>query len=99
MTVELGFIGMAIWLILFASAASMAWKVLRNSRDGFFKGLSVGALAGVVASLVFNLSSDVWGGDYFSVTGFFWLVLALVARYKLIMDEECAREEAAAVAA
>jgi O-antigen ligase len=84
--VELGIIGMGLWVAMLFCATRMAFRLLSLADGGIPKALGASAIACVVAAAVFNITSDAW--SYFSVMGFFWITFALVARSIIIFEEE-----------
>lgn len=87
-TVETGFLGLALFLLLL-------WKMLREALalrreappgDRFFQGLALGFGAMMTCVAVVNFFGDRW--TFQQVTAYMWVTLALVCRARLLLREE-----------
>jgi O-antigen ligase len=85
--VEMGILGIGIFLYLFYRAFKSGWILYIKARDGFLKGLGLGFAAAVIACMVANLFGDRW--TYEILSGFYWVFWALVVRGNIIthMDQ------------
>jgi O-antigen ligase len=73
---ETGLIGMAAFLILLISIYRYAVKTYRNTKDTFYKGLSLGYLAGFDGLLVHGLSANTF--IIVRIMEPFWFLTAMV---------------------
>jgi hypothetical protein len=71
---ELGIIGAALYLAMYAGAVYAGWRAFRWS-EGWARDFAVVALVGGVGLVPIMLTSDVWGN--FSVSFLFWWVAGL----------------------
>jgi putative inorganic carbon (hco3(-)) transporter len=94
--VETGIVGLMLFLLLLAQTTQVGWKLYRSAQDPFFRSLGLGFLLFLSCVWVVNFFGDRW--LYLQVDGFFWVILALVARAQIIVNEN-AKEAAAAAAA
>jgi O-antigen ligase len=79
---EQGIIGLAILLTLFALALRAGWWLYTAATDTFLKGLGLGFIACVVATMVTNVFGDRW--TYLQLMAYYWVFLALVVRGHMI---------------
>ncbi len=94
--IEQGFVGFFILAFIFYSGIKKGWILFRGSDDNQMKGLGLGFVAMLVASLINNLTGTNW--FYFSTMGYFWIIFALVMKsYEMSVTEKAAPVEAAAV--
>lgn len=86
--VEMGILGIGIFLYLFYRAFKSGWTLYLKAKDGFLKGLGLGFAATVIACMVANFFGDRW--TYEILSGFYWVFWALVVRGNLIaqMDQD-----------
>lgn len=75
---EQGFLGLFIFLNIFIIGIKKGWDLFRKSDDEFFRGLGLGFVGMVIASLVSNMFGDRW--SYLNVMGYFWILLGLVMK-------------------
>jgi O-antigen ligase len=75
---ELGGIGMIIFLALYTMGIRYGWLLYRNAKDPFLKAFGLGFVGCVLAILSGNIAGSYL--FYFNVSGFFWVNLALVVR-------------------
>lgn len=93
--VETGIVGLMFFLLLLLQTTRIGWKLYRSAQDPFFKSLGLGFLLYLSCVWVVNFFGDRW--LYLQVDGFFWVILALVVRAQ-IMVNETAKQEATAAA-
>jgi putative inorganic carbon (hco3(-)) transporter len=84
--VEQGVIGMFIFLSMFLIALKCGWRLYRDTEDPFFKGLGLGFIACVIATMTTNVFGDRW--TYVQLGAYYWVFLALVVRSNIIIKEE-----------
>jgi O-antigen ligase len=76
--VEMGILGLLLFLGLLSVAFRNGWKLYSKSEDSFFKGLGIGFCACVISVAVTNFFGDRW--TYVEVGCYFWASWALVGR-------------------
>lgn len=81
---EQGIVGLGIFLWLFFSCIKAGWKLYKTSDDRFYRGLGLGFTVCVISAMVSNLTGDRW--SYVQIMGYFWVVMALVARSQKIVE-------------
>lgn len=84
--VEMGVAGIGVFLYLYYLAFKSGWNLYKNTEDEFLKALGLGFSSTVVASMVANAFGDRW--TYESLSGFYWVVWALVVRGNMIVQTE-----------
>jgi O-antigen ligase len=84
--VEMGIIGIALFLYLFYLAFKGGWKLYLMAEDNFLKGLGLGFSATVVACFIVNIFGDRW--TYAMLGAFYWVVWALVVRGNIIANKK-----------
>lgn len=77
-TVELGILGLVIFLWLYVLIFIKGWKLYREAEDGFIKGLGLGLMGCTLAILAGNLTGTTW--HLFNISGYYWVLVALVVR-------------------
>ncbi len=75
---ELGVVGMGIFLVFFGLGIRYGWRLYRTARDGFSQGLGLGFIGCILAVLASNVFGSYW--FYLNVSGFFYTFFALVVR-------------------
>ncbi|MFN7951858.1 MAG: O-antigen ligase family protein [bacterium] len=73
--IELGILGLALYVGLSAEAARLAWKAFRRARDPFLETFALGAMASWVGLTIYGITLPAWGyvaGPYLAT-----LVIAL----------------------
>ncbi|MCZ6594024.1 MAG: O-antigen ligase family protein [Bacteroidetes bacterium] len=75
---DLGVIGLGIFLIFFFICFRVGWRLFRTAEDPFLKGLGLGFAGCVLAVLAGNVAGSYW--FYLNVSGFYWVNLGLVVR-------------------
>lgn len=83
---ELGFIGLAVFIWQLRLAGKMAWQLFRASADRELSSLAGAFFAMLICAAVVNFFGDRW--TYLQVNGFFWVLLGLIARGLLIVRQE-----------
>ncbi len=78
MLAEQGIIGFGLWLITLFMAFRSGWKLFREGKNGFEKGLGLGFMGCVIASATTNLFGDRW--SYYEMGSYFWIFWGLVDR-------------------
>lgn len=76
--VETGIVGMLVFLWLLSRFFTTAWRLFRQSADGFSNGLALGLLSLLGCLLVANLFGDRW--TYIEVNGIVWVLFAIAAQ-------------------
>lgn len=89
-TVEIGLIGLALNLYLFFLGMYLGWRLFKIADNGFSKGLGLGFMCCVLATLAGNIAGSYW--HYFTINSFFWAFYALVVKNIMIIEEQ--REKA-----
>ncbi len=89
--IEQGFLGLFIWFYVFFVAFKKGWNLFRKAKDIQMKGLGLGFLAMIVATMVDNLTGFNW--FYFNVMGYFWIIFGLVTKANQINRAEAEKEK------
>jgi len=79
---EQGLIGITIFLIFFLLALKSSWRLYKTASDALLKGLGLGFIACIIATLTTNMFGDRW--TYLQLGAYFWVFLGLVVRGNLI---------------
>jgi hypothetical protein len=69
-------IGTICFLVVFYRGGMKGLRLFRTAKDPFLRGLGIGLVGMIVASLATNVTSETW--HYLAVTGYFWVLLAMV---------------------
>ena len=77
-TLELGIIGMIIFLAFYAMSFSYGWKLYKTTKDPVLKGYGLGFMGCVLAVLAGNIAGSYF--FYINVSGYYWVNLGLIAR-------------------
>lgn len=83
--VEMGVLGLGMFLTLLWKGFRVGYRLFRTADDAFLRGIGLGLAATIVCTLVVNLFGDRW--MYLQVTGYTWTLLGLAARAQIITDE------------
>jgi O-antigen ligase len=75
--VEMGLVGMCIFLVILATFFRMGWRLYRQGRDALASSLGLGMVLCTVCIMVVNLFGDRW--TYVEVNGLVWVLFGLVA--------------------
>lgn len=92
-TVELGFVGISLYLLLFLLGIHAGWKLYRITGHELFKGLGLGLIGCILGIFAGNFAGTYW--NYVNVMGFYWVLLALVLRSTIISQEQVVVEKSA----
>jgi len=84
--VEQGLIGITLFLILFWLALRSGWKLYKSANDNFLKGLGLGFIACVIATMTTNFFGDRW--TYLQLGAYYWAFLGLVVRGNIIVQQD-----------
>jgi len=85
-TVELGFVGISLYLLFFGLGAFCGWRLYRAAQNEFQQALGLGCIGCVLAILSGNAAGTYW--NYMNVMGFYWVLLAFVLRLTLICQQQ-----------
>jgi putative inorganic carbon (HCO3(-)) transporter len=77
-TLELGIIGLTVFLWILAVATKEGYRLYSNASNTFEKTLGIGFLTYLTAVFATFLIANVW--KYLEVNGYFWICLACVAK-------------------
>ncbi|RMF60895.1 MAG: O-antigen ligase family protein [Calditrichaeota bacterium] len=83
---ENGLVGLFLFLSFYVWGVKLGLRLYRKSSDAFLKALGLGTAMAAVAAFGGNIAGSYW--QYFSVSGFYWVLLALVYRGILMAEEE-----------
>lgn len=83
--VEMGLVGLGIYLWLFWLAIKAGWRLYKIAEDPVEKGLGLGLVGCVLACMAGNFAGTYW--NYLIVMGFFWTLVALVVRATIMIEE------------
>jgi putative inorganic carbon (HCO3(-)) transporter len=89
---ELGFIGLAVFLWALLTIGKMTWQLFKRSEDRWLSGLAGAFFAMLFCAVVVNFFGDRW--TYLQVNGFFWVLVGLVCRALFILKEQQTEGEA-----
>lgn len=84
--VEMGVLGIVLFLYLFYLAFKGGWKLYLAAEDNFLRGLGLGFAATVIACMVVNFFGDRW--TYAMLGAFYWVSWALVVRGNIIVYQK-----------
>jgi O-antigen ligase len=91
-TLETGVIGLFIFLGIVGKMFLAGFRLRHEEdSDGFLPGLGMGLAAMVVACAVTNCFGDRW--TYIEETGFIWVILAMVVRGHILLNEAAEEPE------
>lgn len=83
---ELGFVGLLIFLCVLGVAAGMSWRLFRRAKDPFLSSLGCAFFSMVVCAIVVNFFGDRW--SYLQVNGFLWVLLGCTARGLVMVKQD-----------
>lgn len=83
---ELGIMGFSIYIYLYYLAFKSGWRLYKIANTGILKGLGLGFATCVIANMICNFTHDNW--SYLNLMGFYWVFLALVARARIIVEDD-----------
>jgi O-antigen ligase len=84
-TVETGFVGLGIYLWIFFVMIKVGWLLYRFGENEFHKGLGLGSMACVVASMAGNIAGSYW--NYLQMVGYMYTLAALGMRCIINIQE------------
>jgi hypothetical protein len=90
---EEGVVGLWLFLAVIWGMFRHGYSLFRNSRDALFSSLGLGLAACMLGAMVVNAFGDRW--SYIQVDSYWWILLALVGRARLLESKANAEEEAA----
>jgi O-antigen ligase len=76
--VETGLVGMALALAMLQQLLSLAYRLFRKGIDPLYRGLGLGLLIMVLASIVLNFFGDRW--TFLEVNGIYWVLAGVSTR-------------------
>jgi putative inorganic carbon (hco3(-)) transporter len=88
--VETGLVGMLMVLVMFQQILALSYRLFREATDPLYKGLGLGLLTAIVASLITNLFGDRW--TYLEITGLLWVLVGTAVRALQMEETEPAAE-------
>lgn len=83
---ELGFVGLLLFLCVLGGAAEMSWRLFRRAKDPFLSSLGCAFLSMIVCAAVVNFFGDRW--SYLQVNGFLWILLGCNARGLVMLKQK-----------
>jgi len=83
---EMGFVGLLIFLWLLGVACKMSLRLFRLAEDPVLGAVGCGLFAMMICVLVVNFFGDRW--TYLQVNGFLWVLLGLAARGLYLVGQE-----------
>jgi O-antigen ligase len=93
---ELGFVGLFVFLWLIASACRVSWQLFRTARDRLLSGIGCTLFATLVCAAIVNFFGDRW--SYLQVNGFLWVFMGMAARGLWLVKQEHEFTEPASIA-
>lgn len=84
--VEMGVIGLCLFLVLLWKMWRVSWQLYRSSEDMFFRSIGLGLSAYIVCVFVVNFFGDRW--MYMQLTGYLFALLGVAVRAQMITQEE-----------
>ncbi|MBC8184492.1 O-antigen ligase family protein [candidate division KSB1 bacterium] len=90
--VETGLVGLGLYLFLFFLAIMAGWKLYLISNNGLERGVGFGLIGTVLACMAGNFAGSYW--NYLNLMGFYWVLIALVARMTINIEQPEKTEKA-----
>jgi putative inorganic carbon (hco3(-)) transporter len=84
--VETGIVGMIMYLFLLQQILAQAFRLFRRGNDPLYRGLGLGLLLGLCASMVANCFGDRW--SYLEITGPVFVLVAAAVRANQLTAQE-----------
>jgi len=84
--IEQGLIGIVLFLMILAQMFAQGIRLYRSTVDPFYSALGLGFAGCVVGAAIANVFGDRW--SYLQVDSYVWILLALVARARLLARTE-----------
>jgi putative inorganic carbon (HCO3(-)) transporter len=91
---EMGVIGLLFLFCILSVICTMCWRLFRQAPDEFLSSIGCAVFALSICTIVVNFFGDRW--TYLQVSGFFWVLLGLVARGLFILGQNKVAEEVTA---
>lgn len=88
---EQGIIGIVLLSVFFIKALLSGWRLLRNGKTSFHRGLGFGFLGCVLCVTITNMFGDRW--SYFMLNSYFWIFWGLVDRGILLSQVKDAQHD------
>mgnify|MGYP001571136034 CR=1 FL=1 len=82
---EQGIIGIALLVLILLMGFYSGWRLFRNGKTPFTKGLGLGFMGCVIAMMVTNVFGDRW--SYFALGSYFWIFWGIVDRSILLQPK------------
>jgi putative inorganic carbon (hco3(-)) transporter len=76
--VETGLIGIAFALLIFQQMLSVSYRLFKQAKDPLYRGLGLGLVLAIVASLILNCFGDRW--NFLEIIGLLWVLIAAALR-------------------
>jgi putative inorganic carbon (hco3(-)) transporter len=91
--VETGILGIILVAVMFQQMLALNYRLFKEATDPLYKGLGLGLLLAITASIVANCFGDRW--TYLEITGLLWVLIGTAARAMQFSKAEPATETAA----
>jgi len=84
--VEMGLVGLAIFLLNWFVPLVLSWKLYRTAADPLYRGIALGLVAAIFGIFVVNL----WGSRFFreELVGLYWVLVGILARMQDLTKRE-----------
>jgi putative inorganic carbon (hco3(-)) transporter len=92
--VETGLLGILMVVVMFQQMLVLTYRLFRRASDPLYKGLGLGLLLAMVASIVANCFGDRW--TYLEITGMLWVLVGTAVRALQLSETEPSTEAAPA---
>lgn len=92
--VETGLLGILLVGAMFQQMIALSYRLFKRASDPLYKGLGLGLLLAIVASIIANCFGDRW--TYLEITGMLWALIGTAVRALQLSEAEPATEAAAA---
>ncbi len=89
--VELGLVGLTLYIWIFLLSIYVGWKLYKRSEDDLSKALGIGLMCCVLACMAGNIAGTYW--HFQNVIGFYWILLGLVTRSLIMVDKNIEQED------
>jgi len=81
---EQGIIGSILLALVLLAAFRSGWKLFKNGKSNFQKGIGFGFLGCLISQVVVNMFGDRW--SYYEMGSYFWVIWGLVDRGLIISE-------------
>jgi putative inorganic carbon (HCO3(-)) transporter len=88
--VETGIVGLILVFVLLQQMMATAYRLFKRAEDPLYRGLGLGLLLAISASLVANCFGDRW--TYLEITGMLWVLVSAAIRATQLTETEPASE-------